>query len=142
MKTHCFLRAAAMVSGVLCVGHLSGRPWTKSHDAQAAMVVDAMKSYRFNAMGFERSYFDFYLGFGWVLAVYMLAQALVLWNLAALARSAAARIRAIIGIFCLANLGATILEGRFLFTVPLVVTGLITLCLALAFMTVPQKEAA
>jgi hypothetical protein len=33
--------------------------------------VDAMRAYRFDVMGLERSYYDFYVGFGWLLGAYL-----------------------------------------------------------------------
>jgi hypothetical protein len=142
MKANIFLRVAAVVTLLQCAGHILGRPWTMTHNVRSAAVVDAMKAYRFNVMGFERSYFDFYSGFGLVLGVYLLAQAAVLWNLAALAGSGVARIRPIIEILCVANLAVTVLEWRFLFTAPLIMSGVITLSLALAFVSAHARQAA
>jgi hypothetical protein len=87
MKASVFLRIAAVVTAVFDAAHMLGRPWTRRHDVQTAAVIEAMKSYRFNAMGFERSYFDFYVGFGWTLAVYLVMQAVLLWQLAGFAKT-------------------------------------------------------
>jgi ABC-type polysaccharide/polyol phosphate export permease len=56
-------------------------------------VLKAMETVRFDTMGVNRSYLDFYLGFGWSLSVAMLLQSVLLWQLASLARSNAAEVR-------------------------------------------------
>jgi hypothetical protein len=38
-----------------------------------------MKSHHFDAMGFSRTYWDFYYGFGLVISGYLLVQAVMLW---------------------------------------------------------------
>ncbi len=66
-----------------------GSPWTPG----PASVVEAMKSVSFDAMGSNRSYWEFYFGFGVSLGVYMFAQAALLWLLAALAKTQAPSVR-------------------------------------------------
>jgi hypothetical protein len=62
MSTVFWLRAAACVTALLAVGHLLGSPWTPATNAEGQRLIDAMGSYHFDAMGFNRSYLDFYEG--------------------------------------------------------------------------------
>lgn len=135
MKSTFFLRSAAVVTLLLGAGHMLGKPWTPAHDPAAAAVVEAMKSHRIHVMGFDRSYMDFYVGFGLMLGVYLLAQAALLWMLAGFASSEPARTRPIIAVFFIANVAITILAGVYLFALPLVMSGVVTLCLGLAVVT-------
>jgi hypothetical protein len=134
MKPSLFLRLAAVISLLIAVGHTLGRPWTPRLDAQGAAVVDAMQSYHMNVMGSERTYFDFYLGFGWIVGVYLLAQTVLLWFLAGFGATEAARARPFVAVFFVANLLITGLDSRFLFAVPLIMSAVITLCLGWAWL--------
>ena len=84
MNARLFLRGAAVITLLLTVGHALGSPWTPVHTPPGVAVVTAMKSYRFPAMGFERTYYEFYVGFGWLLAAYAAAHAVIFWQLAGL----------------------------------------------------------
>lgn len=135
MKPRMFLRIASVVSLLQGVGHMLGRPWTPSHDAQGAAVTEAMKSYHVHVMGFDRSYMDFYVGFGLILGVFIVVQAALLWQLAAFASTEPARTRPMVVAFLIANLTIAMLEGAFLFAAPLIASGIIALCLGLAVVT-------
>jgi hypothetical protein len=132
MKPTFFLRSAAALTLLLGVGHLIGKPWTPSKDPQAAAVVAAMTSHRMHVMGFDRSFMDFYVGFGLMLGVYLLAQAALLWMLAGLSSIEPVRARRMAAVFFIANVGQTILSGAYLFTLPLVLSGIVALCLGAA----------
>jgi hypothetical protein len=135
------LRLAAVISLLLCVGHTLGRPWTPAGDAAGAAVVEAMKTYHMQLMGVERSYFDFYLGFGWIISVYLLAQAALLWCVASLGATDAARVRPFVAVFFIASLMITVLDWQFLFAIPLVMSAVITLCLGWALLAVRSTHA-
>jgi hypothetical protein len=80
MSAKHWLRGAAALTGLLALGHVLGSPWTPASDAPGRAVVAAMKGYRFVALGFERSYFAFYEGFGWMLAAYLTGHAILFWQ--------------------------------------------------------------
>jgi len=133
MKSTLFLRGAAVLSLLLGLGHMMGKPWTPAkNDPLAAAVVVGMKAHEMHVMGFDRTFMDFYVGFGLMLGVYLLAQAALLWMLAGLANSAEARVRGMTIVFFAANLALTILAAGYLFTLPLILTGVVTLCLGAA----------
>ena len=132
MQPTLFLRSAAIVSLLLGTGHMLGKPWTPTFDPGAAAVVATMKSQRVHVEGFDRSFMDFYLGFGWMVGVYLLAQAVVLWMLVGLAAGEPARLRRLAGVFFIANLVQTIVAAQYLFTLPLVMSGIVAFCLGAA----------
>lgn len=91
-----------------------------------------MRSFRFDAEGVSRTYLEFYLGFGWILSVYLLLQAVVLWQLAALALAEPARLRPIVAAFMLAQLASGSLSWKFIFAIPAAFSALIAVSLAAA----------
>jgi hypothetical protein len=142
MKPWILLRIAAVATLLYCAGHTIGMPWTPATGAQEAAVIDAMKSVRFDVMGSSRTYWDFYFGFGLAISGYLAVQAVVLWQLGALARDDADRIRPMIAAFGLAFLVNTIIVWAFFFVVPLILAIVITVCLALAYVFAPPGRAA
>ena len=141
MKSSTWLRIAALVTALQGIGHLIGQPWTPGKDVLSAGVVAAMQAHEMHVMGFDRSYFDFYVGFGWDLGVFVAVQAVLLWQLAGLAQAEPARVRPAVAVFFAANLVLTGLNARFLFTAPLVTTAAIALCLALALLPARARAA-
>jgi hypothetical protein len=141
MRTPLFLRCAAVLTFLLGVGHTLGRPWIPAHDPEATAVVEAMKSHRMHVMGFDRTFMEFYLGFGWMLSVDLFAQAVLLWLLAGLAARDPVRARPATVVFLIANVAQTALAAVFLFTAPLVLTAAVALCLV-ASAAMPARSAA
>ena len=141
MKPTIWLRAAALITALQCVGHFVGRPWTPGHDVLSAGVVAAMKAHELQVMGFDRSYFDFYVGFGMALGIFLAAQATLLWMLAGFAATDPTRARPVIAVFFAANLSITAMNAVYLFTVPLVMTGVVALCLGVALLLPATRRA-
>ena len=85
MKTRLALRIASFVMFLFALGHSLGgmKSWSPAGDND---VLRAMRSVHFNAAG-NRTYLDFYTGFGWTLSIFLLLQAVLLWQLAAIAES-------------------------------------------------------
>ena len=127
------MRAAAVITLLLAIGHSLGSPWTPAGSPEARALVTAMSTYRFDVMGLERSYHDFYVGFGWTLSVYVIGHAVLYWLIAGLATEFPGKARAIVAVFCLEALCVTLLSWAFLFWIPVALNGLVTVCLGLAF---------
>lgn len=132
MKPLTFLRAASVLSFLYFLGHSTAVPWTPSDGGATSTVIGLMKSYRFEVLGSERTYWDFYEGFGLTVSVFLLLEAVVLWFLATLAVKDAQRLKPIVVAFLVANVAQLILVVRFFFLPPIVLTAASTLCLALA----------
>jgi hypothetical protein len=132
MTSTLWLRIAAVVQLLFTLGHtLGGRKrWSPMGDNE---VLRQMTSVRFDAMGANRSYLDFFMGFGWSLSVVMLLQAVLLWQLASLARTNPASVRPMIGVFMLATLGTGLIAWRFIFPVPALFSTVVLIALAIAY---------
>jgi len=132
MKPSVLLRIAAILSFLFAVGHTLGglSLWSPLGETD---VLQAMRSFHFNVGGASRTYLDFYLGFGYFNSVYLLVQAVVLWQLASIAKSDAFRVRPFIGTFLLASIASAVIAWQFIFVVPVICSVAIAVCLGLAF---------
>jgi hypothetical protein len=81
-------------------------------------VLKSMTDIRFDARGANRSYVDFFMGFGWSISVFMLMQTILLWQLASLAQTDPGRPRPMIAVIALATVGSGVIAWRFIFPVP------------------------
>jgi hypothetical protein len=142
MKAFHFLRIAAVLTLLYCAGHTSGIPWTPYTDVEATSVVETMKSHSFEEQGFKGTYWDIYIGFGLVISVYLLVQAAVLWQMASLARTDAIRVLPIVVSFLIAFVINAALSWKYFFVVPVVMAGLIVICLAIALVLAGRTPAA
>src|SRR5215471_2039929 len=109
--TTTLLRIASVISLVFTAGHTFGglQKWSPMGENE---VLKAMTAVRFDTMGANRSYLDFFMGFGWSISVLMLLQTVLLWQLASLARSEPARVRPMIAAFALATLAGGVIAWR------------------------------
>jgi hypothetical protein len=133
------LRTASVVALLFALGHTSGGPWTPSHESSATSVVEAMKSVSFDAMGTNRSYWEFYFGFGVSISVYMFAQAAFLWLLATLANSQPATARPFVAVLLAAYAANGFVAWRYFFVLPLVLSVAMVICLALALFALKPR---
>jgi hypothetical protein len=132
MKPSILLRTASILTALFAAGHTIGgtSSWSPAGETD---VLRAMRSFHFDAAGASRTYLDFYLGFGYILGVYMLAQAVVLWQLASMAKSDAYRIRPLVGSFFFVAVASTVLSWIYLFIVPVICSAAIAVCLGVAW---------
>ena len=140
MKTSTILRIAAVLSFLLFAGHTSQIPWTPGEGPADLAVVEAMRSDHFEVIGVSRSYWDFYFGWGLMISVLFLLEAILLWQLGGLAKTLARRLRPIIALFLAAFGANAIFSWTYFFAIPAVMTTLIAICLALALITSGKAE--
>lgn len=133
MKPAILLRAASIITLMLFAGHTLGMPWTPDHGAQGASLVREMKSYHFDVMGFSRSYWDFYLGFGLIISVCLLLLVVLLWQVSTIAKAEPDRTRPFVAALFATFVALTVLNCLYFFTAPLALTIPIALCLVLAW---------
>lgn len=97
-----WLRISSVLSLLFAVGHtLGGRKyWSPMSDNK---VLLAMRTVHFDLGGTSRSYLDFYMGFGYSISVFEVMTAVLLWQLASLARVNAVATREMIGVIALAT---------------------------------------
>jgi hypothetical protein len=94
--------------------------------------LTAMRTFRFETMGVSRTYLDFYLGFGYSLSVFLVMQAILLWQVSTLAKTDHLQARPFIVTFLLASIAGGVLTWEFIFPMPVYLGSTITVCLGLA----------
>ena len=91
-----------------------------------------MQATHFDAQGFNRTYWDFFSAFGLFFSVSILFAAALAWQLAGLTAETLANIRGIQWSLAISFMAITGLSWRFAFTLPLVFSTVITVCLIAA----------
>jgi len=134
MTTTLLLRIASVISLLFTAGHSLGglKKWSPMGDND---VLKAMTAVRFNTMSVNRSYLDFFMGFGWLLSVVMLMQTVLLWQMASLANTNVAQVRPMILAFALATLAFGVIAWRFLFPMPALFSSALLIALVAAYAT-------
>lgn len=95
-------------------------------------LIGSMRSVRFNAQGFSRTYWDFFVGFGLFVTVFLVFAAVLAWQLGSLAPEPLALMRGPTWTLVICFAAVTILSWRYFFIAPLVFAILITVCLTAA----------
>ena len=132
MSVLLWLRISSIVSAVFAAGHTLGglKSWSPVGETP---VLAVMRATHYDVQGASRTYLDFYRGFGYSLSVSMFVQALVLWQLCAIARTNPALVRPIVGSFAAASLAGLAVSGMFLFPVPTMFSAALSGCLIVTF---------
>jgi hypothetical protein len=142
MKAFHFLRIAAVIALLYFAGHTAGIPWTPYTDPEATPILEAMKNHSFEESGFKGTYWDLYIGFGLVISLFMLLQAAVLWQVGSLAKNDAILVRPIVVSLLVAFIINTALAWKYFFVVPVVMSGLIAVCLAVSLFLARRTQVA
>jgi hypothetical protein len=101
MTTTRWLRISSVLSFLFAVGHTLGgrKDWSPMGDNP---VLQAMRTVHFDVSGASRRYLDFYLGFGYTISVFQVMLAVLLWQLAAIARTNSIGTRPMIAVIAFA----------------------------------------
>jgi len=126
-------RALYRISAVLILlfdlGHSIGYPWS---DPKWGVDTVAMRSSHFQILGFSRTYWDFYVGFGLFVSVFLLLAAVLAWQLGSLDVQVRPLVRVTAWALSLCFAALTVLSWTYFFSIPIVFSGLITACLVTA----------
>ena len=129
MKASAFYRIAAVLLLLFDAGHTSGFPWS---DPKWAVDLGPMRSTHFYIMGFSRTYWDFYVGFGLFVTVFLLLAVVLAWQLGGLPPESLALMRGTAWAFALCFAAITVLSWKYFFVIPIVFSFVTTLCLTAA----------
>src|SRR6266478_1250609 len=129
MRASVFYRIAAVLLLLFEAGHTSGFPWS---DPKWGVDLASMQSTHFHIMGFSRTYWDFYVGFGLFVSVFLLLAVVLAWQLGGLPPESLARMRGTAWTFARCFAGITVLAWKYFFILPIVFSIAVTLCLTAA----------
>jgi len=140
MKPTLLLRIASVLTFIHCLLHtVVGVFGSPKHGAEEIAVIETMKSHHFELMGSMPSYWDFHFGYGLIVTIWLLALAVLFWQLAAFAKTNPAWTRPIVALFFFSFIGMGIISWRYFFLGPAVTELLIAACLGAAFVTSPPS---
>src|SRR5215470_5460360 len=119
MKTPALLKLTSVLAFVQFCAHTAMFvTYAPVHGAEEAAVVETMKTHFFRFSGAPRSYWGFYFGYGLMSAMNCLIEAVLFWQLAAIATKAPRAIRPIAALFLVANVAHFILVRVYFFPLP------------------------
>lgn len=133
MTPSILLRISSVISLIFALGHAAGglKKWSPMGDNA---VLRAMTDTRFETMGVNRSYLDFFMGFGWCVAAALLLQAVLLWQLAGIAqRLGGPVVQPMIAAFAVAALAFAVIAWRLIFPVPAIFSGVLFVALVASY---------
>jgi hypothetical protein len=141
LRASLFYRIAAVLILLFAIGHTVG---FLQHDPSGGVdaLLASMKSIHFNIQGFSRSYWDFFVGFGLFVTVFLLFAAVISWQLGGLVAEMLARLRGIRWALALCFVVLTFLSSKYFFFLPLVFSIVIALCLIVAAWLSPKPSEA
>ena len=139
MNATLWLRVSAIISLLFTAGHFMGglENWSPMGDNP---VLQSMRTVRFHVMGVDRSYLDFFLGFGHSLTVSLLLQSVLLWILGDAARTNASYVRPMIAAIAVAVAANGVIAWRYILPVPAFFSLALCATLVVAFFT-PRRHA-
>jgi len=128
VKASILYRAAAVLLVLFAVGHTLG---FRQSDPTWGVdpVIASMQSTVFTFQGFTRTYWDFFTGAGFTVGVLYLFAAVLAWQLGGLPRETLVLMRATKWGFACCFGVVTVLSWAYLFWIPIVMSGAITVCL-------------
>jgi hypothetical protein len=126
------LRAATYLLLFYAFVHTAGALFnTPSFSPDADTVLASMRSVRFPVQGVERTWFNFWFGFGLIDSVFFIASAAIAWFLGGRSVTDRRALRPITWILFLSYAGSIVIILRNFFLGPLIFSALITACLGL-----------
>lgn len=138
MKASLFYRIAAVLLLLFTVAHTLG--FQQVDPAWGiGEVVRSMQSVRFDALGANRTYWDFFLASGFTVTALYFFAAVLAWQLGGLPAESLARMRLTKWSFALCFAGVAYVSWMYLFIIPVAFSVAITICLIAAAL-LPTKS--
>ncbi len=131
MKASVLYKIVSCLLVLFCVAHTLGFRQTDPRWGVGSMV-ESMRTIHFDAQGFSRTYWDFFVGFGLFVSVFFLLSAILAWQLSAMSREALVHMPILTWGFAICFVGVTVLTWMYFFIAPIIFSSVITLCLILA----------
>ena len=137
MKASIFYRIASVLLVLFAVGHTLGFRQTQPSWGVDSLVA-SMRTIHFDVQGLSRSYWDFYVGFGLFVTVFLLFAAVLTWQMGGLPAGTLAAMRGPAWALVICFAVITAMTWRYFFIVPMVFCVVITLCLFVAAWLTPR----
>src|SRR6266849_8762228 len=128
MKASLLYRIASVLLILFSLGHTLG---FRRVDPRWKLdsIIAALQSTHFEVQGLNRTYWDFYVGFGLFVTVLLLLTAVLAWQLGGLPPESLARMRGTAWVFAFCFVAITVLSWKYFFIIPIVFSIVTALCL-------------
>ena len=136
-----FLRIASVLTLIHAVLHTVGGVFGSVEPGPASVAVAAMKANQFPLLGSIRSYWDFHIGMGLAVTIFLTGESILMWQLSSLARTDARRLRPMMVTLLVIYLAFAIDSYAYFFIAPIVTEVLIAACIGVAFVTAKTEAA-
>ncbi|HEV8215948.1 MAG TPA: nuclear transport factor 2 family protein [Gemmatimonadaceae bacterium] len=131
MRTVWWYRASAVLLALFAIAHQLGfRQVDPTWGADA--VVHGMQTVRFPVQGFQRTYWEFFSGFGFFSTAFLLFSAVIAFDLGRQSGDVLARLRLVRWAFAACYIVIAVLMFTNFFAAPMVLATLVAICLTVA----------
>lgn len=128
MKAVIWFRISSVLIALFAAGHTFG--FRKTEPAWGLdAALSSLRSIRFVTQGFDRSYWDFYVGFGLFVSVFLALAAILAWQIGGAPASSASIVRPFAWALTASFGLVAFLSWRFFFAAPVIFSLLIFGCL-------------
>jgi hypothetical protein len=131
MKASLLYRTASVLLILFALGHTLG---FRRVDPRWRLdsIIAALRSTHFEVQGLNRTYWDFYVGFGLFVTILLLFTAILTWQLGGLPKAHLSEMRLVAWGLAACFVVVTFLSWKYFFIVPVIFSGVVAICLILA----------
>ena len=131
MKASVLYRITAVLLLLFAISHTVG--FSQSDPSWGLdALLSSMRSIHFDVLGFNRTYWDFFVAAGFSVGVLYLFAAILAWELGGLPAGTLAKMRGTAWAFALCFAAIAVVSWKYLFVIPIAFSSVITLCLIAA----------
>jgi len=131
MRASLLYRIASVLLILFALGHTLG---FRRVDPRWKLdsIIAALRSTHFEVQGLNRTYWDFYVGFGLFVTILLLFTAILTWQLGGLPKDHLSEMRVVGWSLAACFVVVTFLSWKYFFIVPVIFSGVVAICLILA----------
>jgi hypothetical protein len=131
MRASLLFRVASVLLVLFAIGHTLG---FRRVDPRWGVdsLIDQLRLTHFNVQGFQRTYWDFFTGFGLFVTILLFFAAIVSWQLGGLPKEALSAMSVMSWSLAICFVIVTLLSYQYFFIIPVIFSGVIAACLILA----------
>jgi hypothetical protein len=133
-------KIASVLLVLFAIGHTVGFLQTDPQWGVDSLLA-SMRTIHFNVLGSNRTYWDFFVGFGFFVTVFLLFAAVLAWQLGGLSRETLKLMPLLNWTLAISFAGISVLSWMYFFILPMIFSVLITLCLILAAWLAGKQDA-
>lgn len=131
MKASLLYRIASVLLILFALGHTLG---FRRVDPRWGVdsIISALRSTHFDVQGLNRTYWDFYVGFGLFVTILLVFVAVLSWQLGGLSKESLSLMPLVTWGVAACFILVTFLSWKYFFVVPTIFSAVVTICLVLA----------